>query len=98
MKLRIPDPKPRTLVRFHAVMMVVWFLAVFPTITSWKESIMWIAFMSVYAEFVGHFAGLDAARAEETTSKIQARIERKLDALLESHGHDPGMFDHGGID
>ena len=60
----IPDPKPRSLVRFHFAMMNVWALLVIPTVIWWKESILWVAFMSLYANFVGHFSGWDAARAE----------------------------------
>jgi hypothetical protein len=58
------DPEPRSLARFHLVMMVVWALLGIPTVLVWKESILWVAFMSLYANFVGHFSGWDAARAE----------------------------------
>ncbi|MFZ6005620.1 MAG: hypothetical protein ACOYXM_16980 [Actinomycetota bacterium] len=59
------DPSPRHLVHFHLVMMIVWALLAVPTVLLWKESILWVAFMSLYANFVGHFSGWDAARAEE---------------------------------
>jgi hypothetical protein len=58
------DPRPRTLVRFHLVMMLVWIALLPPTVVWWKESILWVATMSLYANFVGHFSGWDAARAE----------------------------------
>jgi hypothetical protein len=45
--------------------MVVWALLAIPTLLLWSESILWIAFMSLYANFVGHFSAWDAARAEE---------------------------------
>lgn len=61
----LPDPKASTLVKFHMVMMVAWALLGIPTILIWKESILWVAFMSLYANFVGHFSGWDAARAEQ---------------------------------
>jgi hypothetical protein len=64
-KLKTPDPKPRTLVKFHFVMMFIWALLAIPTVLIWKESILWVAFMSLYANFVGHFSGWDAARAEQ---------------------------------
>jgi hypothetical protein len=59
------DPEPRRLARFHLVMMIAWALLGVPTVLIWKESILWVAFMSLYANFVGHFSGWDAARAEE---------------------------------
>lgn len=63
------DPSPRSLVHFHLIMMVVWGLLAIPTVLLWKESILWVAFMSLYANFVGHFSGWDAARAEEKVDK-----------------------------
>jgi hypothetical protein len=59
------DPKPRSLVRFHLAMMIAWAGAAIPTVLWWNQSILWVAFMSLYANFVGHFSGWDAARAEE---------------------------------
>jgi hypothetical protein len=59
------DPDPRRLARFHFAMMIVWGLLAIPTVLLWKQSILWVAFMSLYANFVGHFSGWDAARAEE---------------------------------
>lgn len=51
-------------VKFHAAMMVLWAALAIPTIIVWKESILWVAFMSLYANFASHFAAMDAARAE----------------------------------
>ncbi len=62
--MNIPDPSARTLVKFHLAMMGVWGLLAIPTILIWKDSILWVAFMSLYANFVGHFSGWDGARAE----------------------------------
>ena len=59
------DPDASALAKFHLVMMVVWASLAIPTVLLWKESILWVAFMSLYANFVGHFSGWDAARAEE---------------------------------
>jgi hypothetical protein len=58
------DPDPKVLVRFHATMMAVWAGLLFPTLLFWRESILWVAFMSLYANFVGHFSAWDGARAE----------------------------------
>jgi hypothetical protein len=63
------DPAPRTLARFHLAMMFVWAFLAIPTVLLWKESILWVAFMSLYANFVGHFSGWDAARAEENAAE-----------------------------
>jgi hypothetical protein len=60
----VPDPSASFLVKFHFVMMIVWLLLGIPTVLVWKQSILWVAFMSLYANFVGHFGAWDAARAE----------------------------------
>lgn len=62
------DPEAKTLARYHFVMMWVWGFLAIPTVLFWKESILWVAFMSLYANFVGHFSGWDAARAEENAA------------------------------
>lgn len=51
--------------KFHLVMMVLWAVLVVPTLLFWPDSILWVAFMSLYANFVGHFSAYQASRAEE---------------------------------
>jgi hypothetical protein len=64
-------------------MMVVWGLLLAPTLLFWKESILWVASMSLYANFVGHFASWDAARAESNSPSLEdiERLEAKLDQI-----------------
>ena len=51
--------------RFHLIMMFVWAALVIPTLLIWRESILWVAFMSLYANFVGHFGAYEAACSVE---------------------------------
>jgi hypothetical protein len=60
----VTGPSPRALVRTHFVAMLVWAALAVPTVLLWRESILWVAFMSLYANFASHFSGWDAARAE----------------------------------
>lgn len=60
MKLKAPQLR-----RFHLGMMVVWALLAVPTVLLWPSSILWVAFMSLYANFVGHFSAWQGTRAEE---------------------------------
>lgn len=39
----------------------VWALMLIPTLLWWKEAILWVAFMSLYANFVGHLSAAEAA-------------------------------------
>jgi hypothetical protein len=61
------DRSPDWWLRFHASAMGVWALALIPTVLWWKESILWVAFMSLYANFVGHWSAYQAVRAERTS-------------------------------
>lgn len=72
------------LVKHHLVMMMIWASLALPTMLWWKESILWVAMMSLYANFVGHFSGWDASRAEANTPSMRdfRRLERKIDKLL----------------
>lgn len=51
--------------RFHLGMVGVWALLAVPTILWWKESILWVATMSLYANMGAHFSAYQGSRAEE---------------------------------
>lgn len=50
--------------KFHLIMMGVWAAALPPTLIWWRESILWVAFMSLYANFVGHYSAWEARKAQ----------------------------------
>jgi hypothetical protein len=58
---------PQAFRRFHLVLMVVWSLLLIPTLIWWRESVLWVASMSLYANFVGHFSAWQAVRSEEAS-------------------------------
>lgn len=45
--------------------MIAWGILLILTIVWWRESIVWVVFMSWYANFVGHWSGQEAASAGE---------------------------------
>lgn len=49
---------------FNLVMVFVWSALAVPTVLWWKESILWVAFMSLYANAVGHWSAYQGARAK----------------------------------
>lgn len=51
--------------RFHMVMTVLWVLLLVPSLMFWSNSVMWVVFMSLYANVVGHWGAYQAARADE---------------------------------
>lgn len=48
--------------RLHLLAAFVWVLLVVPTLVWWHESILWVAFMSLYANFGVHLAGATRSR------------------------------------
>lgn len=52
--------------RFHLCMTLVWAAIAIPAVLWWKESILFVVVVSIYANFVGHFSAYQAARSEET--------------------------------
>lgn len=51
--------------KFHLYAAFVWALLLIPTLLWWKDSILWVAAMSLYANFIGHWSAYQAKRAEE---------------------------------
>jgi hypothetical protein len=49
---------------FHIALTVFWIVAILPTIIWWKDSILWVAFMSLWANIASHIAAWQAVRAE----------------------------------
>lgn len=47
---------------------MVWAILVVPTILWWKDSILFIGIVSVYANMISHWTAYQAARAEEAVS------------------------------
>ena len=60
----------RTIARFHLVMTFVWIAALIPTMLYWRESVLWVAFMSLWANVASHHAAYTAARTEEKVDGI----------------------------
>lgn len=50
--------------RYHAVMMVIWPLLAIPTLVWWSGSVLWVAFLSLYANFASEFSAWHASRAD----------------------------------
>ena len=81
--------RPAFLRGFHGWMTLGWGALVPITIlTNLKTSITWIALMSVWANFVGHFSSWQAARVEvkqdeliEETSEQADDTDEKVSAL-----------------
>lgn len=56
--------KPTVWKHVHAVFTALWFLAVLPTVLWWRDSVMWVALMSCWANAAAHFSAWQGSRAE----------------------------------
>ena len=52
-----------------------WVLLIIPTIIWWKDSILWVAFMSLYAIVTGHWGAYEAAKAKDLAEKAVEDVE-----------------------
>lgn len=54
--------------QIHLILTAVWVMLIIPTLLWWRDSILWIAFMSLYANIAGHWAAYEGAKAKEGQS------------------------------
>ena len=77
--------RPAFLRGFHGWMTLGWGLLVPITVfTGLKSSIVWIALMSVWANFVGHFSSWQAARVEVKQDELIEETSEQVDATHDS--------------
>jgi hypothetical protein len=62
MKIIIKRLKASTI---HTALTLVWAALVLPTLFWWRESVMWVALMSLWANIASHWAAREAAKAKE---------------------------------
>ena len=55
--------------RLHLILTWLWVLLIIPTVLWWKESILFIGIVSVYANAVSHWTAYQAARAEKAANE-----------------------------
>jgi hypothetical protein len=60
---------PRRIAIVHYVLAAAWALLLIPTLLFWKSSVLWVAAMSLYANFIGHLSAARASRAEQEAEK-----------------------------
>jgi hypothetical protein len=53
----------------HTVLTLVWVALVLPTLFLWRESVLWVALMSLWANIAAHWGAREAAKAKEAQSE-----------------------------
>lgn len=70
--MRLPPrwlAEPRVLRRVHAVATLVWIALAVPTLLLWRDSVLWVALMSVWANVAGHWSAWQATRVEDDATE-----------------------------
>ncbi|WP_323080821.1 hypothetical protein [Klebsiella variicola] len=60
---------PTLIKRCHLVAAVMWVILAIPSLTWWKNSVLWVILISIYANIVGHLSGYSAARADQAAEE-----------------------------
>lgn len=64
--------------RLNAAATLIWLALVIPTVWWWRDSVPWVAAMSVWANVASHFASWQAARAEEAAGDDQTQSQASM--------------------
>ncbi len=64
---------PRVLRHFHAVAVLAWVGLIVPTLIWWKDSVLWVALMSIWANIAAHWSAWQAARTESKQDDNEGR-------------------------
>lgn len=57
--------------RCHLVAVVMWVGLAIPSLIWWKDSVLWVILISIYANIVGHLSGYSAARADQAAEESE---------------------------
>lgn len=60
----------------HLAFVALWVLLIIPTLLFWRESILWIAFMSLYAIITSHWGAYEAAKAKDIAEEAVGDVEK----------------------
>jgi len=72
----------RLMARMHLFLALVWAVLTIPTLMWWKNSILWVSLMSIYAIVISHLAAYSAAHAEKAASQAlneSGEASKKID-------------------
>lgn len=65
--------------KVQMILTLVWASLFVPALLWWKESVPFLVFVSVYANFVGHWAAWEAAQAKEEAEAKAKEAEASKD-------------------
>ncbi|HEX4501496.1 MAG TPA: hypothetical protein VH187_10140 [Scandinavium sp.] len=60
---------PSLIKKMHLISAGAWVVLAIPSVIWWKNSVLWVIIISIYANVVGHLSGYTAARADEAAEQ-----------------------------
>ncbi len=60
---------PKQIKKLHLGAAIAWVVLAIPSVIWWKNSVLWVIIISIYANIVGHLSGYTAARADEAAEE-----------------------------
>jgi hypothetical protein len=72
--MKLPHPSDR---QVHLALLFTWVVLLIPTIIWWRDSILWIAFMSLYAIITSHWGAYEAAKAKDIAEAAREEAEER---------------------
>lgn len=57
--------------RCHLVAAVMWVGLAIPSLIWWKDSVLWVILISIYANIAGHLSDICAARADRAAEESE---------------------------
>jgi hypothetical protein len=75
--------KNLTAVKIHIALASFWVLIAIPGVTLWKDSILFVIAVSIYANFVGHISSYQAAASAGVDDATHEKLNAIADALAD---------------
>lgn len=63
------------LVRFNLAMTIIWVALLIPTLTWWRDSVMWIVVVCLYANAAAHWSAYQVSRATVNPAPVPTIVE-----------------------
>lgn len=60
---------PQTMRRLHLGLTILWAVSIVPTVLWWKDSILWVAILSVWANVAAHWSAYQGAGAQQAVEE-----------------------------
>lgn len=80
----------KTIRDLNGILALLWAVLTIPTIIWWKDSILWVAVASIYANFISQATAYLAGRVEVRTERVEQHqaAQERLDREREEHIED----------